>query len=75
MWPKKSFRILFSTFGLAEQNKTMARMQLRDKQVDVIDGVHSFLETLLDIIERHVGTIMPGMIHLSHAQPMSTRHS
>ncbi|MGV8091566.1 MAG: lyase family protein [Mangrovibacterium sp.] len=51
------------------KQEPMARMQLRNKQLDVIDGVHSFLETLLNIIERHSGTIMPGMTHLSHAQP------
>ncbi len=53
------------------KQEPMARMQLRDKQLDVIDGVHSFLETLLHIIERHSGTIMPGMTHLSHAQPIT----
>lgn len=53
------------------KQEPMARMQLREKQLDVIDGVHSFLETLLQIIERHSGTIMPGMTHLSHAQPIT----
>jgi len=47
----------------------MARMQLRDKQLDVIDATHEFLETLLDAIERHAETIMPGMTHMAHAQP------
>lgn len=47
----------------------MARMQLRDKQLDVIDATHEFLEVLLDAIERHADTIMPGMTHMAHAQP------
>jgi argininosuccinate lyase len=47
----------------------MARMQLRDKQLDVIDATHDFLEVLLDAIERYSETIMPGMTHMAHAQP------
>lgn len=51
------------------QQEPMARMQLRDKQLDVIEGTHSLLEILLDIIERNAETIMPGMTHMAHAQP------
>jgi argininosuccinate lyase len=47
----------------------MARMQLRDKQLDVIDATHDFLEVLLDKSEVHAETIMPGMTHMAHSQP------
>jgi len=47
----------------------MARMQLRDKQLDVIDSVHDFLQVLLDSAERHAETVMPGMTHMAHSQP------
>lgn len=51
------------------QQEPMARMQLRDKQLDVIEGTHSLLGIMLDIIERNTETIMPGMTHMAHAQP------
>lgn len=47
----------------------MARMQLRDKQLDVIEATQGFLEVLLDASERHSETIMPGMTHMAHSQP------
>lgn len=47
----------------------MARMQLREKQLDLIEATQDFLEIVLDSAERHAETIMPGMTHMAHAQP------
>lgn len=51
------------------QQEPMARMQLREKQLDVIDTTLHLLEIILNVIERHAETIMPGMTHMAHAQP------
>jgi len=47
----------------------MSRMEIREKQLEVIDATHTFLSTLLDVIESHAETIMPGMTHMAHSQP------
>ncbi len=47
----------------------MARMQLRDKQLDVIEASQDFLQVLLDASKRHAETVMPGMTHMAHSQP------
>ena len=49
----------------------MARMQLREKQLDVIDATHDFLQIVLDSADRHAETIMPGMTHMAHSQPIT----
>ena len=47
----------------------MARMQMREKVLDVIDLLHKALETTLDKAEEHADTMMAGQSHMSHAQP------
>ena len=49
----------------------MARMQLRDKQLDTIEAIHDFLDIVLSSAERHSETIMPGMTHMAHSQPIT----
>ena len=49
----------------------MARMQLREKQLDVIDATQDFLQVLLDASQKHADTIMPGMTHMAHSQPIT----
>ena len=49
----------------------MSRMAIRTKQLDVIDAVQSFLNALQDAIERYSETIMPGMTHMAHSQPIT----
>lgn len=49
----------------------MARMAVRAKQLDFIEATHAFLNELQNAIERHSETIMPGMTHMSHSQPIT----
>lgn len=45
------------------------RIEIREKLLDVIDAIHELQNVLLDEVEEHSGTIMPGMTHMAHAQP------
>lgn len=47
----------------------MSRLQQRRKLLHVFDELSRCLETLLEKIDEHAATIMPGMTHLTHAQP------
>lgn len=47
----------------------MSRMQLRDKQLDVIEASQQCLEDILNRAETEAATIMPGATHMAHAQP------
>ncbi|HEX2416622.1 MAG TPA: argininosuccinate lyase [Micromonosporaceae bacterium] len=57
-----------------DQVATDLRMYLRDQ----VRGIAAFLVDLVEALalqaERHVGTPMPGMTHLQHAQPVSFGH-
>jgi argininosuccinate lyase len=47
----------------------MARMQMRQGILDVIDEALPLLETLLDRAEQYADALMAGQSHFSHAQP------
>lgn len=47
----------------------MSRMQLRDKQLDVIEASQQCLEDILNRAEDEAETIMPGATHMAHTQP------
>lgn len=47
----------------------MARMQMREKLLDVFDDLIKARETTLDKAEEHVDAVMAGQSHFSHAQP------
>jgi len=49
----------------------MSRMAIREKLLDVIDVTHIFLNALQDAIELHSESIMPGMTHMAHSQPIT----
>lgn len=49
----------------------MARMQLREKQLDAIEATQKFLAELQAASARHAETIMPGMTHMAHSQPIT----
>ncbi|MEN8228717.1 MAG: lyase family protein [Bacteroidota bacterium] len=57
-------------FGKTMQ-EPLSHMWIREKQLDVIDAIHSLLGVLLNKAERHSETIMPGMSHMAHAQPIT----
>ena len=47
----------------------MARMQMREALLEVIDELHQGMEVLLALAEEHAETVMAGQSHFSHAQP------
>ena len=50
------------------------RLYVRD-EVKVTDGLlYELLKVLLDIMEKHVDTYMPGFTHLQKAQPVTLAH-
>ena len=50
------------------------RLYVRD-EVKVTDGLlYELLKVLLDIMEKHVDTYMPGLTHLQKAQPVTLAH-
>lgn len=47
------------------------RVLQRDALLDVMEGVNDLRQTLLDLSEEHIKTIMPEYTALQHARPMS----
>jgi argininosuccinate lyase len=47
----------------------MARLQMREKLLDVFDGLGDALAVSLDKAEEHADAMMAGQSHFSHAQP------
>lgn len=47
---------------------TTARLVLRARALDLLDGVLGFQAVLLDLASKHVDTVMPGLTHSQHAQ-------
>ena len=57
-----------------DQVATDLRLYLRG-EIDVLLGLHTaLLNALLDLAERHQGTVMPGFTHLQVAQPVTFGH-
>ena len=52
----------------------MSRLALRARTLEVLDTVHAFLASVLDVAEANVDTIMAGHTHFSHAQPITFAH-
>ncbi len=47
----------------------MARMQMRETLLDILDLLHETRQVFIDRAEQYVDTIMAGQSHMSHAQP------
>ena len=41
------------------------------KDREIVQHLKSLLETVVDIAEKHTSTLLPGMTHLQHAQPIN----
>jgi len=52
----------------------MCRMFLRERLLECLDAVQFLRGTLLDLAERHVRTLMPGITHVQPAQPTTLAH-
>ncbi|MBF0519292.1 MAG: argininosuccinate lyase [Nitrospirae bacterium] len=50
------------------------RLYLRDEAKHIIEKIKHFQNTLMDISEGHLNTIMPGYTHLQRAQPVILSH-
>jgi len=50
------------------------RMYVRDAIDGVLGATRSLQATLTDLAERYIETVMPGMTHMQHAQPVSFAH-
>ncbi|MBF0339194.1 MAG: argininosuccinate lyase [Nitrospirae bacterium] len=46
------------------------RLYLRDETREVSRRIEAFIDTLVDISEGHIDTIMPGYTHMQRAQPV-----
>ncbi|MCD6133220.1 MAG: argininosuccinate lyase [Deltaproteobacteria bacterium] len=50
------------------------RLYLREKSVEIIDGIDELLEKILELAEKNIDAVMPGFTHLQHAQPILFSH-
>ena len=57
-----------------DQVATDMHLYLKAKLDEVIGKLAHLRETLVDLAQEHVYTIMPGYTHLQHAQPISFGH-
>lgn len=57
-----------------DQYAAADRIYLRDLLLAVADEVTRLQSAVLDQVERHAATLMPGYTHLQHAQPTSFGH-
>jgi argininosuccinate lyase len=57
-----------------DQVATDIRLWLRDTIDDLQLALHSLQLALVDVADRHAGTIMPGFTHLQVAQPVTFGH-
>lgn len=62
--------------GRSRNDQVATDMHLYTKKEvhTIIDYIHAFQQTLLQLAEQHVETIMPGYTHLQRAQPISFAH-
>ncbi len=57
-----------------DQVATDVRLYLRHAIDDIIDLIKAVQRALLDLAEKHAGTVMPGFTHMQVAQPVSYAH-
>lgn len=57
-----------------DQVSTAIRMRLREKLIDLALSTVGLQETLTNLAEKHLETIVPGFTHLQPAQPVTFAH-
>jgi argininosuccinate lyase len=57
-----------------DQVATDTRLYLSEKTGDLVELIRGLQKTMIEIAERHTSTVMPGMTHTQHAQPVSLAH-
>jgi argininosuccinate lyase len=50
------------------------RLYLREETDEIIAGIFQFQNTLLNLAEEHIDTLMPGYTHMQRAQPVLLSH-
>jgi argininosuccinate lyase len=64
----------FAARANAESDLTALRMWLLDEIERIVQAIADIQKALIQQAESHVGTLMPGYIHLQPAQPVSCAH-
>jgi len=54
-----------------DQVATDFALYVQDKSIVLKDKLKTFIETLVSIASKHTDTLIPGMTHLQHAQPIN----
>lgn len=57
-----------------DQVSTAIRMELRENLLNLITLIVKLQRTLIELVEKHVETIIPGYTHLQPAQPVTFAH-
>ncbi|WP_251519375.1 argininosuccinate lyase [Staphylococcus sp. Marseille-Q6910] len=57
-----------------DQIATDIHLYTKDEVNEIISLINAFQQTIVDIAEKHIETIMPGYTHLQRAQPISFAH-
>lgn len=57
-----------------DQVATDLRMFLRDSAIEMVELLANLQAALADIARSHTTTLMPGLTHLQHAQPITLAH-
>ncbi len=54
-----------------DQVATDFALYVQDKSIVIKDKLQNLIKTLVDIASKHTETLIPGMTHLQHAQPVN----
>ena len=57
-----------------DQVSTDFRMFLKDAILEIVGKIEHLRTGIIDVAEEHMDTVMPGMTHLQHAQPVTFAH-
>lgn len=57
-----------------DQVSTDTRLYLREENKKLLSEIHELQKCILQIAQNHCETILPGMTHMQHAQPVSLAH-
>ena len=57
-----------------DQVATDMHLYLRNQVSEIMDGIAEFQQTLIQVAEEHIETVVPGYTHLQRAQPISLGH-
>ena len=54
-----------------DQVATDFRLYVQEKSVSIKDQLKDLIDTFVDVASQHTKTLIPGMTHLQHAQPLN----